>query len=101
MPDCHLLECHPDHDHADGCEQDEQDAARDADHSHQHTAVHAQPEWRCPEAGWSGLPSLVASPAPRPVQFETPTAAVTPTLPAINFSPPSPRRTFLTSLLLI
>lgn len=100
-PDCHLLECHPDHHHADGCDQDEHDASGGADHSHHHPAVHTQPEWRCPDAGWTGLPALVALPAPRPVQFEVPIAAFTPTLPAINFSPPPPRRSYLTSLLLI
>jgi len=101
VPDCHLLECHPDHHHADGCDQDEHDASGGADHSHNHPAVREQPEWRCPDAGWSSLPVAAVLPAPRPVQIEPTAATIAPALPLINFSPPPPRRTFLTSLLLI
>jgi hypothetical protein len=101
MPDCHPLEHHAKHQHADGCDLDEDHDSDGADHSHKHPAVQEQPEWCCRDAGWSGLPALAGIPMPVPAEFVLSVAEVPRALPVINFSPPPPRLTFLTSLLLI
>lgn len=103
VSDCHLLECHPDHAHADGCATDTDHPSGGADHSHEHPPVVSELEWSRVETGWSGL-TLVA-PLPPVVtiasSFELEAGQAPALLPVINFSPPPPRRTFLTSLLLI
>lgn len=103
VPDCHELECHPGHAHADGCESDTDHPSGKADHSHHHPPVVSQLEWTKLEADWSGLPfvgpipPVMTSPADRGLA----TSQAPALLPVVNHSPPPPRRSYLTSLLLI
>lgn len=104
VPDCHQLECHPDRSHFDGCTQDkEHTSSGHADHAHNHSAVKAQVEWQSHGHHWSALPALAihATPAFPLVWTTAPSEAVVlaPSPPA--HSPPPPRQTYLTSLLLI
>lgn len=103
VPQCDRLECHPEHSHADGCGSAEHAASGGDEHSHSHPAVKALIEWQSAGKDRSTLPaaSVRATVVSVLVWAAPPAGASSPVRPAIAFSPPPPRRTFLTPLLLI
>ncbi len=101
-PDCHLDDCHPGHHHEDGCDSDTDHRSGGADHSHQHSAVHADVDWNHGGTAMSGVGTpegLVAAPVVKRIIFPLALTFLR-ILPEISASPP-PKRHFLTSVLLI
>lgn len=101
VPDCHQVECHPDHAHADGCDDTTELPSGGADHSHDHPAVQDQPDGTGSDPGSVAAPVTVAVPIRGLVRIALPATETPARVPVGSCIPPPPRRTFLNSVLLI